>query len=54
MTTIPARKNDQNSYAVAIERWDNEGGASSQISQPEKTKECKFPISTNRDAPEDS
>jgi hypothetical protein len=31
MTTIPARKNDESLHAAAIERWDNEGGASFQI-----------------------
>jgi hypothetical protein len=52
MTTNPARKNDQSPHAAAIERWDNEGGASSQTSQQKKLKqvrEARGPISANPD-----
>jgi hypothetical protein len=54
MTTIPQPKNDQSPHAAAIERWDNEGGASSHTSQQKKTKGRKSPISLNRDEQEDT
>lgn len=54
MTAIPARKNDQSPHAAAIERWDNEGGASSQASQQQKIKERRVPLSTEHDKQEDS
>jgi len=54
MTTTKARKNDRNPHAAAIERWDNEGGASSQVSQRKKIEERKVPLSTNRDEQKDS
>jgi len=57
MATISARKDDQTPHAAAIERWDNEGGASSRTSQQKKLKqvrEAQSPISANRDEQEDS
>ena len=59
MTTIVSRKNDKNDqsrHAAAIERWDNEGGASSQV--PERTLEKALKhrrsVSANRDEQEGS
>jgi len=52
MTAIAARRNDQSPHAAAIERWDNEGGASSRPSQQKKLKqvrEAPTPISANPD-----
>lgn len=52
MTTIPVRQNDQSSHAAAIERWDNEGGASSPTSQQRNSSKferaCIVPASTLR------
>jgi len=54
MITIAARKNDQSAHVTAIERWDNEGGASCHPSQQKKAKQRKLPISTKRDEQHDS
>jgi hypothetical protein len=48
MTTNPARKNDQSPHVAAIERWDNEGGASSQTSQQKKLKQVRKPEARSR------
>ena len=57
MTTIVSRKNDQSRHAAAIERWDNEGGASSQVPEREtieKALKHRRSVSANRDEQEDS
>jgi hypothetical protein len=57
MTTIVSRRNDQSRYAAAIERWDNEGGASSQVAEREtieKALKQRRSVSDNRDEQEGS
>lgn len=57
MTTIPTRNNDQSRHAAAIERWDNEGGASSQVPDREKIEKARKrrrSVSANRDEQEGS
>jgi hypothetical protein len=57
MTTIVSRKNDQSRHAAAIERWDNEGGASSQDPEREaieKALKHRRSVSANRDEQEGS
>jgi hypothetical protein len=57
MTTLPKHEDQQSRHAAAIERWDNEGGASSQVSQQEKIdkgRKHRRSVSTNREEQEDS
>ena len=57
MTTIVSRKNDQSRHAAAIERWDNEGGASSQVPEREtidKTLKGRRYVSANLGEQEDA
>ena len=57
MTTLPKRKDQQSRHAAAVERWDNEGGASSQVSQqekPDQARKHRRSVSTNRDKQEGS
>ena len=53
--TRKADKSDLSPHAAAIERWDNEGGASAQASEQEKAKTVRTPprsISAYRDEQE--
>jgi hypothetical protein len=57
MTTILSRKNDESPHAAAIERWDNEGGASSQVPEREtidKTLKRRRSVSANLGEQEDA
>jgi hypothetical protein len=57
MIRSPTAKSDLSPHAAAIERWDNEGGASSQAPEQkevEKVRMHRRSMSANRDEQEES